>query len=310
VSLKWEDEREREKERERERERERHRLLHSPYTPHAMRLRLPSLRRKASPPLSTELNAVEKGTSDEDTSLPRLTLWTFFMAVLVSMGGMVFGYDTGQISGFLEMRNFEENFGDESQPLGSSVVRSGLIVGMLSIGTLVGALVAAPVANTRVLGRKFGVCLWCGVFDVGVVVQMASSRGTWEEVMIGRIIAGLGIGALSVIVPMYQGETAPGHNRGAVVCCYQLFITVGILVANLINFGTERIRSEASWRIVMGMGFVWNTVLGVGILAFPETPRWDFRMGRVGEARKSIAMFHGVGEGHRVVGRQMEELRK
>lgn len=229
------------------------------------------------------------------------------MAVLVSMGGIVFGYDTGQISGFLEMQNFEDNFGN-TQPSGFSVVRSGLIVGMLSIGTLIGALIAAPIANTRLLGRKYSVCLWAVVFDVGVIIQITSIGPHWCQLMIGRIIAGLGIGALSVIVPMYQGESAPDHNRGAVVCCYQLFITIGILIAYLINFGTEGIRSAASWRIVMGIGFVWSTVLGVGILFFPETPRWDYRKGRLDSAKATIAKFHGVSDGHKVVRRQMAEM--
>jgi MFS transporter, SP family, sugar:H+ symporter len=150
---------------------------------------------------------------------------------------------------------------------------------MLSIGTLVGALVAAPIANTRNLGRKHSICVWCIVFCVGIIVQMTALDPRWYQVVIGRVIAGLSIGALSVLVPMYQGESSPTHIRGAIVCCYQLFITIGILIAYLINFGIERIQSPASWRIVMGISFVWAFVLGFGILLFPETPRFDYRKG-------------------------------
>ncbi|KIX94461.1 uncharacterized protein Z520_09847 [Fonsecaea multimorphosa CBS 102226] len=252
----------------------------------------------------------EKGPFDDESKVPFLTLRTFFMAVLVSFGGLCFGYDTGQISGFLEMQDFLRNFADQKNPLGFSNVRSGLIVGMLSIGTLIGALVSGPVANIPAIGRKYSICFWTIIFCIGVAVQIGSSSGHWYEVMIGRIIAGLAIGGLSVMVPAYQGESSPRHVRGAIVCCYQLFITIGILIANLINFGTETINNTASWRIPMGIGFLFAIVLGVGILFFPETPRHDYRNDRIDPATTSIAKFHGVSERHRVVKEQLVEMQE
>jgi MFS transporter, SP family, sugar:H+ symporter len=83
------------------------------------------------------------------------------------------------------MNNFKENFADQRNPLAFSDVRSGLIVGMLSIGTLVGALVAAPIANTRVLGRKYSICVWCIIFCVGIIVQMTALYPCWYQVVIG-----------------------------------------------------------------------------------------------------------------------------
>ncbi|KAG9783392.1 general substrate transporter, partial [Aureobasidium melanogenum] len=252
----------------------------------------------------------EKGPFDDDSKMPFLTLRTFFMAVLVSMGGLCFGYDTGQISGFLEMDNFLENFADKRDPLKFGNIRSGLIVGMLSIGTLIGALIAGPLANNRTIGRKYSICIWSAVFCAGVAVQMGALGPRWYQVMIGRIIAGLAIGGLSVMVPAYQGESSPRHVRGAIVCCYQLFITIGILIANLINFGTESIKSTASWRIPMGIGFLFAIVLGVGILFFPETPRHQYRHGDIDTATRSIAKFHGVSERHRVVKDQLVEMQE
>lgn len=102
------------------------------------------------------------------------------------------------------MHNFKQNFAQQ-KPDGSyafSNVRSGLIVGMLSIGTLIGALIAAPIANMPRVGRKFSVCFWCIIFSVGIIIQIAAIHPHWYQVMIGRIVAGLGVGALSVIVPM------------------------------------------------------------------------------------------------------------
>lgn len=95
---------------------------------------------------------------------------------------MIFGYDIGQISGFLGMKEFQERFGQKD---GSgdgyhfSNVRSGLIVALLSIGTLMGALIAAPMADK--IGRKWSISFWCLLIHLGLIVQMTSSEGKWYQ---------------------------------------------------------------------------------------------------------------------------------
>lgn len=74
-------------------------------------------------------------------------------------------------------------------------------MGLLSIGTLFGALIAAPIADR--IGRKMSIIWWCGIFSVGIIVQIAATD-KWYQVMMGRFVAGLGVGALSLLVPMYQ----------------------------------------------------------------------------------------------------------
>ncbi|KXS93531.1 hypothetical protein AC578_943 [Pseudocercospora eumusae] len=249
-------------------------------------------------------------TFDDNSKAPFLTIRTFLMTILVSMGGICFGYDTGQISGFLQMDDFRYQFADNRDTLELSPTRTGLIVAMLSIGTLFGALVAGPIANNRRLGRKYSICLWCIVFIAGNCFQIGAQYPYWWIMMMGRIISGFAIGGLSVMVPAYQGESAPTHLRGAIVCCYQLFITIGILLAYLINFGTETIEGSASWRIPVGISFFWALVLGFGILFFPETPRHEFRHGAVDSAAESIAKFHGTSARHKVVKKQLEEMQE
>ncbi|ROV96108.1 hypothetical protein VSDG_05014 [Cytospora chrysosperma] len=241
--------------------------------------------------------------------LKRVTGRSFVMGLLVSMGGMIFGYDTGQISGFLEMPDFLQRFG-ELQADGTyafTTVRSGLIVGLLSIGTLVGALVAAPVADK--LGRRPSITIWSIVVSVGFVIQVASTTA-WEQVMVGRLVAGFGVGALSLLVPMFQAETAPPWIRGALVCTYQLFITLGIFLAACFNYGTytHQMHSTASWRIVIGLGWLWTLILGVGIWGFKETPRFVYRKGRVDEARETLMRVYGAPENHYAIYVQMEEM--
>jgi len=105
------------------------------------------------------------------------------------------------------MPDFLEHFGQKNAQTGKyafSNVRSGLIVGMLSIGTLIGALVAAPIADK--IGRRLSVSFWATVFAVGLIVQISASKH-WYQVMMGRWVAGLGVGALSLLVPMYQGRS-------------------------------------------------------------------------------------------------------
>ncbi|KAI0167889.1 general substrate transporter [Pestalotiopsis sp. NC0098] len=240
--------------------------------------------------------------------LPRLTGRSLCMGALVSMGGLIFGYDTGQISGFLEMPDFLERFGERSGDSYSfSNVRSGLVVGLLSIGTLIGALMAAPIADR--IGRRISICLWCIVVSVGFVIQVAAVTA-WEQIMIGRLVAGFGVGALSLLVPMYQSETAPPWIRGALVCAYQLFITMGIFLAACFNYGTytHQMHSSASWRIVIGLGWIWTIILGVGMLAFSETPRFDYRRGRIEEAKQTLMKVYGAPANHYAIHVQMEEI--
>ncbi|PGH04542.1 hypothetical protein AJ79_07068 [Helicocarpus griseus UAMH5409] len=243
-----------------------------------------------------------------DTPISWLTWRSFFMGLFVSMGGFIFGYDTGQISGILEMQDFLQRFG-EREPSGEyyfSNVRAGLIVALLSVGTLMGALAAAPVADK--LGRKWSISTWCGVLVVGIIVQMTSESPKWWQMVIGRWIAGLGVGALSLLVPLYQGESAPRHIRGAMISCYQLFITLGIFVANCINYGTEGRPDSGSWRITIGITFIWILILGLGISLFPESPRFDYRTGHVDRAKRSMMRFYGVPHNHRQLHVELEEI--
>ncbi|KAH6884592.1 hypothetical protein B0T10DRAFT_493451 [Thelonectria olida] len=241
--------------------------------------------------------------------LPRITGRSLVVALFVSMGGILFGYDTGQISGFLEMPDFLDRFGttNSSGQRVFSTVRSGLIVALLSIGTLIGALVAAPIADR--VGRKYSISFWNFIIAIGFIIQISSNRN-WVQIMMGRWVAGLGVGALSLLVPMYQAETSPPWIRGAMVCTYQLFITFGIFLAACFNYGTvtHHPNSSASWRIIIGLGWVFTLVLGIGILFFPETPRYDYRRGHTERAERTLCKVYGATPNHWAIHTQMEEI--
>ncbi|KZT03054.1 general substrate transporter [Laetiporus sulphureus 93-53] len=237
------------------------------------------------------------------------------LAVVASMGGFIFGYDTGQISDILLMDDFLLRFAKCTTPGDVSTchfsnVREGLIVALLSIGTLAGCLMGAPIADF--LGRRYAMIAESAIFCVGVIIQI-SSRHVWQQFAVGRMIAGFGVGGLSAAVPMYQAEAAPSQIRGTLTATYQLFITLGILVAYCISIGTRHMSGAGSWQTVVGISFVWPFILSTGILFMPESPRWLTKRGRYDEARRSLALARGVpvkeAGDHYVIKRELEEMR-
>lgn len=91
---------------------------------------------------------------------------------------------------------------------------------------------------------------------------------------------------------------------------YQLFITLGIFVANCINFGTEARNDTGSWRIPMGITYLWAIVLGVGMSMFPESPRYDYRHGKVEKAMTTMSKIYGIPRNHRALHLEFDEIKE
>ena len=185
-----------------------------------------------------------------------------------------------------------------------------LLVSLMSIGTLIGALAGAYTADW--FGRRRNLTVGVAIFVIGNIIQVTAMT-TWVHMTVGRIVAGLGVGILSIGVPMYQSEVCPREIRGAVVASYQLMITVGILISNIINYGVRDNPgedSDAAWRIVIGLGIGFSIPLGVGVLFTPESPRWLAGKGRWEEARMSMARLRGLvhDPNHELVNSDFKEM--
>lgn len=260
---------------------------------------------------STPPNGTEKHAAlDGDYAAPKVfNLRVLVMGLLVSLGGFIFGWEGGSISGYTQIDNFRNRFGDVQEDDGFKLgnVRQGLMVGMLCVGCLVGALISGPLSDK--FGRKYSITFWNIIYIVGNIICITTQR-QWYQIVIGRLIDGFGIGALSVLTPMYQSETAPRQVRGALVSAYQLFITLGIFVSYCVNFGTESIPSTSSWRITMGIGFVAPTIMAIGMLVMRESPRWEFRHGGETEAAKTLALVAGCDENHPEVQNALRDIRE
>jgi len=208
------------------------------------------------------------------------------------------------------MEDFGRRFGeaDGSGKYVFSAARQGTIVGLLPAGSLFGSLIAGRIADTW--GRRMAISVSAFFTCIGTIIEI-SAEESWVQYAIGRLVTGFGIGSLSVCVPMYQSESSPAIIRGVLVSCYQLFITLGIWTAEMVNYGTHAAYSDsACWRIPTGISFLWALCLGVGILALPESPRFAYRVGREDEARQTIARLAGVDISAPSVNFQIDEIRQ
>lgn len=179
------------------------------------------------------------------------------------------------------------------------------------------------------VGRKLGIICSCLVFCIGVALQIGALH--LPLFIVGRVIAGLGVGLISCLIPMYQSEwyvrlqtshdaqaqaykpfvpsSAPKWIRGAVVACYQWAITIGLLLASIVNNSTQNRMSHSAWRIPIGIQFAWAAILAGGMCLLPESPRWLIKRGREEKAAKNLARLIGANAADPEVGVELNEIR-
>jgi sugar porter (SP) family MFS transporter len=186
-----------------------------------------------------------------------------------ALGGLLFGYDTGVISGAILFITKDFDL---------SPFLQGAIVSALLLGAMVGAALAGPLSDR--LGRRRLIIAAAVVFSLGALLAaVAPGVGV---LLAARFILGIAVGCAALVVPLYLSEIAPTEIRGAISSLNQLMIVGGILTAYLVN---AVLASSEAWRVMLGLAVVPSIVLLVGMIWMPETPRFLVRAGEEDEAR-------------------------
>ncbi|GAB4817109.1 hypothetical protein N2152v2_004155 [Parachlorella kessleri] len=253
-----------------------------------------------------------------------MTSYVLVVAVLAAIGGLLFGFDVGIVGGVEAMYEFQELFfpdilertttsAQDSDPW--CVYNNHSLQLFSSCMFLAGAFAAIPAGHitrvlgrkggnyppypsipagpiTRVLGRKVTMVLAAILFLVGAGIQAGAV--SVAMLVLGRVVLGFGVGSASQVVPMYISEAAPYRSRGALATLFQLSITVGIVVAQLINYGNQYV--PWGWRLSLGLAGLPATLLLVGGLLLPESPNSLIERGQNKEGRRVLERLRGTKE--------------
>lgn len=231
------------------------------------------------------------------------------IGLFVAFGGILFGYDTGTINGILAMNFWRKQFStgyETGTPPAPAITASqqSEIVSILSAGTFFGALAAAIIAD--IIGRRFSLIVSSCVFTFGVILQVAATA--IPLFVAGRFFAGFGVGLISALIPLYQSETAPKWIRGVIVGSYQFAITVGLLLAAVVDNSSQNRDDTGSYRIPIAVQFAWAIVLITGMIILPETPRFLIKQGKPEEAARSLSKLRRLPQDHAAIVDELSEI--
>ncbi|ODV88634.1 hypothetical protein CANCADRAFT_126349 [Tortispora caseinolytica NRRL Y-17796] len=209
----------------------------------------------------------------------------YFAALIATVGGMMFGFDISSVSAFVSEDAYRTYFGYPD-----SVTQGGITAAM-SGGSFVGALVAGALSDWK--GRKLAIQTAGFFWIVGAAIQ--SSSQNLAQLIIGRFIAGIGIGLASSQVPVYISEIAPKRIRGRLGSLFQWAVTWGIMIMFYISYGCTHIEGPASFRTAWGIMILPGIVLMASLFLVPESPRWLASKDRWEEAAFIVSKIEAGG---------------
>ncbi|KAG9195684.1 high affinity glucose transporter [Alternaria panax] len=212
----------------------------------------------------------------------------YFTSVFVSLGVFLFGYDQGVMSGIITGIYFKDYF---NQPTAAEL---GTMVAILEVGAFISSLVVGRIGD--VIGRRKTILYGSLIFVVGGALQTFATG--ISMMLLGRIIAGLGVGSLSTIVPVYQSEISPPHNRGRMGCIEFTGNITGYAVSVWVDYFCTYIKNDWSWRVPLFMQCIMGLLLAAGSLLICESPRWLLDNDHDEEGIVVIANLYGKGDIH------------
>ncbi|KAF3447448.1 hypothetical protein FNV43_RR12634 [Rhamnella rubrinervis] len=235
-----------------------------------------------------------------------VTAFVVFACLVAAMGGLIFGYDLGISGGVTSMEDFLHKFfpsverkkEKESNQDNAYCKFDNHLLTLFTSSLYLAALVASFFASTvtRVFGRKPAMFFGGLVFLIGSILNgVAQNVAT---LIIGRLLLGVGVGFANQSVPVYLSEMAPTKIRGALNMGFQMAITIGILVANLVNYGTNKISGGWGWRLSLGLAGVPAILMTVGAIFLPETPNSILERGHADKAKTMLQKIRGTDDVH------------
>ncbi|KAI3849863.1 hypothetical protein MKW98_026777 [Papaver atlanticum] len=198
--------------------------------------------------------------------------YVFACAVFASLNSVLLGYDVGVMSGAIIFIQ---------EDLKISEVQQEVLVGILSIVSLLGSLGGGRTSDA--IGRKWTMGLAAMIFQTGALVMTFAP--TFAVLMIGRLLAGVGIGFGVMVAPVYIAEISPTIARGSLTSFPEIFINLGILLGYVSNYAFSGFSVHTGWRIMLGVGILPSVFIGFALFVIPESPRWLVLQNRVDEAR-------------------------
>ena len=191
--------------------------------------------------------------------------------------------------------------------------KQGWLVSILELGAWLGTMYSGFLAE--IFSRKYAILMNVCIFVLGVIIQTTSISAGHSSILAGRFITGMGVGSLSMIVPMYNAEIAPPEVRGALVGLQQLSITLGIMISFWIDYGTNYIggtgrgQKEAAWLLPLCLQLVPALILGVGMVFMPFSPRWLVHHEREADARRVLSKLRDLPEDHELLELEFAEIK-
>lgn len=233
-----------------------------------------------------ELKILKYSSKDYKTRKIKSSFMGLYVGLLTSIGGFIYGYDTGVINGLLEMNYVKINFSKNKHDFNAEEI--AILTAILSLGTLAGSLFSPLISDK--LGRRFCIILaLLIIFTIGVILQICAS--SFGLLLAGRFINGIGVGIISSVVPLYQAEISPKWIRGTVISFYQWAITWGLLVSSAISQGTRKINNPNCFRIPISLQFIWCGFMLVGLFSISESPRFYVMKNKLDDAILSLSRF-------------------
>lgn len=216
-------------------------------------------------------------------------------AAIASFASCMIGYDSAFIGTTLALPSFTEEFDFASYDPDALALLQANIVSVYQAGAFFGSLFAY--GTSHFLGRRKSLFIFAGIFLVGAGIMLAASaeRGL-GTILAGRVLAGIGVGGASNMVPIYISELAPPAVRGRLVGIYELGWQIGGLVGFWINYGvnTTLAPTRSQWLIPFAVQLIPGGLLFLGVLWIKESPRWLFANGRRQEAMANLCWIRNL----------------